>query len=108
MEKILNFLKNKGVLLVILLVCLNLYTCTRSCTNSRHVKKDLSTTISELDSLNVLLGEKTKMIDSLEKELSVAKTENKGLQKSIEIQNDAINQISAAKKNIHVTVKEKK
>ena len=103
-----EFMKNKCIYFVICLLCLNIYTCTNSCSKQRTLKKTLKEQMVKIDSLDKNSYKLRYEIDSLEKNLSIVKTEKKGLEQSINIQNEAINQITAAKKNINVTIKEKK
>ena len=107
-SSIFDFKKNKWIIIISLLVCLNMYTCTNSCTNQRSLKKNLKYQVSQVDSLQNVANDLKGKNDSLEKCLSILDTEKKGLERSINIQNEAINQITTAKKNIHVTIKEKK
>lgn len=108
MKKILETLKNKGVLVVVLLVCLNLFTCTRSCSSSRQAKraeKELVVKAAEMDSVVSL---KEDSINFLNKRIEVMEAEARGLEKTLQMQGEAMNQITAAKKNINVVVRQKK
>lgn len=103
-----EFKKNKCIFVVAGLLCLNIYTCTNSCSRQRALKKDLKAQIEAVDSMVKVTDRIKNINDSLEKNLTIVNTEKKGLEQSINIQNEAINQITAAKKNINVTIKEKK
>ena len=54
-----------------------------------------------------LITELKDSVKTLNNEIQVLVTRNKGFEESLNIQQEAINQITAAKKNIHVTVKNK-
>ena len=104
MKKIFETLKNKVVLVITLLICLNLYTCTRSCSSSRHAKK----AEKELVMKDSVISSRDDSIKVLNKRIEVIETEAKGLEKTLQIQGEAINQISEAKKNINIVVRQKK
>lgn len=104
MKKIFETLKNKVVLVITLLICLNLYTCTRSCSSSRQVKK----VKKELVLKDSVISSKDDSIKVLNKRIEVIETEAKGLEKTLQIQGEAINQITEAKKNINIVVRQKK
>lgn len=108
MKKILEYLKNKGVLVIVLLLCLNLFTCTKSCSSSRSAKKatrELVVKASEMDSIISLRDDSIK---TLNKKIEVLEAEARGLEKTLQVQGEAINQITVAKKNINVVVKQKR
>ena len=104
MKKIFETLKNKVVLVITLLICLNLYTCTRSCSSSRHAKK----AEKELVMKDSVISSRDDSIKVLNKRIEVIETEAKGLEKTLQVQGEAINQITEAKKNINIVVRQKK
>lgn len=108
MKKFLEIMKTKGVLVIALLVCLNLYTCTRSCSSSRTAKKmqrELVEKEHEHDSISTVM---TDSIKNLNKKIEILEAEAKGLEKTLQVQGDAMSKITEAKKNINVVVKQKK
>ena len=84
-----------------------LYTGIKSCSRGREVnrlEKRIEMVTQQKDSLITELKDSVKTLNN---EIQVLVTRNKGFEESLNIQQEAINQITAAKKNIHVTVKNK-
>lgn len=108
MNKILELLKTKGVLVVAFLVCLNLFTCTRSCTSSRVAKRAQKELVVKQQASDSIIALRDDSIKALNKKIEVLEAEAKGLEKTLQVQGDAISKISEAKKNINVVVKQKK
>ena len=108
MKKILETLKTKGVIVIVLLVCLNLFTCTRSCSSSRQVKRTEKELVLKTQEMDSVVSLRDDSIKTLNKRIEVLEAETKGLEKTLQVQGEAMNQISAAKKNINVVVKQKK
>ena len=92
--------------LIIALTVLFLYTGMKSCSRGREVnrlEKRIEMVTQQKDSLITELKDSVKTLN----EIQVLVTRNKGFEETLNIQQEAINQITAAKKNIHVTVKNK-
>lgn len=102
---------NVLVWIIVALLCLNLITCTRSCKNDRRFKRELrearqaDSVVKDRDSVITL---RNATIDTLKHELDIAATEKKGLEQQLRITSEAVNQITEAKKNITVSVRQKK
>lgn len=102
---------NKLVWVIVALLCLNLITCTRSCKSERKLKRELKealTADSVVKDRDSVIALRNATIDTLRHELDIAATEKKGLEEQLRITSEAVNQISEAKKNITVSVKQKK
>lgn len=97
MEKI----KKYSNWIIIGLIALFIFTSIQKCSVNRKVKK-LDNVVLVKDSIIQTLGDSIKVLNN---EIRVLQTEKNGYTKSLEIQNEALNQISEAKKNINVTVK---
>lgn len=76
----------------------------KSCSKERKIHR-MERIIEQKDSL---IAERNDSIKTLNYQIQLLETEKSGYQKNIELQNDAINKISEAKKNINVVVKNKK
>ena len=93
--------------LIIALTVLFLYTGMKSCSRGREVnrlEKRIEMVTQQKDSLITELKDSVKTLNN---EIQVLVTRNKGFEETLNIQQEAINQSTAAKKNIHVTVKNK-
>jgi hypothetical protein len=95
---------NVLVWIIVALLCLNLITCTRSCKNDRKFKRELR----EARQADSVIALRNATIDTLKHELDIAATEKKGLEQQLKITSEAVNQITEAKKNITVSVRQKK
>lgn len=89
---------------IVILVCLNLFTCTRSCNRTRDLKKEKTEALRKDSSYMEL----SKTCDSLRSVINLKNTEIDGYKQTIGVQKDAIDQIVESKKNINVTVKDRR
>ena len=55
-----------------------------------------------------VISSRDDSIKVLNKRIEVIETEAKGLEKTLQVQGEAINQITEAKKNINIVVRQKK
>ena len=97
-------LKKYANWIIVALLCLNLFTCTNTCTSARSERKAQK----ELVIRDSIVNAKIKTIDSLKHEIDLREEKILGLEQTIRTQGEAMNQIVEARKNISVTVKQKK
>jgi septal ring factor EnvC (AmiA/AmiB activator) len=81
-------------ILLVVVCCCNLVTCNKSCTKERALKK-----------ATVAIEQKDSAINNLQHQNDILNERLAGYDRTIAIQDSAMNKISNAKKNINVTVK---
>lgn len=98
-----EFLKKYSNWIMVALFALFLIGNMKSCTKNRKIHR-LEQTINQKDSV---ISSNLDSIKTLNNQIQVLQTEISGYEKSLNVQNDALNKISEAKKNINVVVKGK-
>lgn len=104
MEKLKKYSNYLIISLIVLLLC----GSVKSCSKERKIKRlenNIEMVEHQKDSVISVLNDSIK---DLNKQIQILDVKNKGFEQSIMMQQEAMNQISAAKKNIHVTVKNDK
>lgn len=96
--------KNWQLILIFLLIVFGMNKCTVSCNRSQKIDS-LNTELVKKDSV---ISARELKIDTLSHNIDILNERISGYDKSMQIKDDAIKQISDAKKNINVTVKSKK
>jgi len=107
-KDILSFIKNKIAVVIIVLCCFSLYTCTNSCSSSRKAKKAEAALVEATAKSDSIIALQEDSIKALNGEINVLNAKLEGLSQSVQIQSDAMDKISSAKKNINVVVKDKR
>lgn len=107
-KDILSFIKNKIAVVIIVLCCFSLYTCTNSCSSSRKAKKAEAALVEATTKSDSIIALQEDSIKALNGEINVLNAKLEGLSQSVQIQSDAMDKISSAKKNINVVVKDKR
>lgn len=110
MEKknIISFIRNKIAIVIIVLCCFSMYTCTNSCSSSRKAKKATTELVLSTAKYDSIITVKDDSIKALNGEIRVLMAKLDGLTQSVQIQSDAMDKISSAKKNINVVVNDKR
>lgn len=98
MEKI---KKNWHIIVIFILLIFGLSKCTQSC-NRQMIIDNSEQVINQKDSVISVLKDS---IVTLNHHIDLLNNDNKNYQENIKSQQDAINKITEAKKNINVTVK---
>ena len=93
--------KNWYIIIIGILLLFGMNRCATACSRSQQVAL-VQTEVQQKDSVITVLNDS---IRTLNQELELAKNDNENYKKNIEVQQNAIDKITEAKKNIHVTVK---
>lgn len=95
-------LKNKWYLIVIFaLLLFSVNKCTQSCSRANKIV-DLSTKLTTQDSIIVVYNDS---IIELKHQIDILNNDKSNQEKTINMQQDAINKIADSKKNINVQIK---
>lgn len=89
---------------IVALVCLNLFTCTRSCNRTRSLKEQMNMVLQK----DSIIADSEKRCDSLRNIIGLKNAEIDGYKQTIGVQKEAMDQIVESKKNINVTVQQKR
>lgn len=96
--------KHWSILVIIFLVLFCFNKCVVSCNRGNKISK-FEQTINNKDSI---INSDKHTIDSLSHIIDIYKERESGLKNSLQITDNALNKISETKKNISVTVKQKR
>ena len=104
-----EFLKKKWQIIVIcILILFGMSKCTSSCTNSNLYETSEKTRVEQVDSLNGIIKVYDDSVKTLTMRVQVLEATIAGNQEMIDRLAKANEQISAAKKNIQVNVRQNK
>ena len=99
-----NITKRWNIIVIVILAIFSLSKCTQSCSR-KTIINNKEITIHEKDSLLKVANDSINMLNT---KIQIYEERISGLTNSLTIQEEAARRISEAKKNISVTVKERK
>lgn len=104
-----EFLKKKWqIIVIVILILFGMNKCASSCTNENKYESSEKTRIEQVDSLNNIINIMNDSIKSLNMKVQVLEATINGNQEMINRLSQANEQISNAKKNINVNVRQSK
>jgi len=104
-----EFIKRKWqIIVIVLLILFGMNKCTSSCTNENMYESSEKTRIEQVDSLNNIISVMNDSVKSLNMKVQVLEATINGNQEMINRLSQANEQISNAKKNINVNVRQSK